>query len=75
MSIGNYQLDRIRAAMVLVFGGMDKGSLIWSQGQWEKGWTAGVQAALKAFDTERKKLDSEITKEIGDTESVPVVTK
>ena len=49
------RLDRIRAAMVSVFGGMGKGSSIWGQGQWDKGWTAGVQAALLAFDTERKK--------------------
>lgn len=49
------RLDRIRAAMVFVFGGMGKGSAIWGQGQWDKGWTAGVQAAILAFDTERKK--------------------
>jgi hypothetical protein len=48
-------LDRIRAAMVGVFGGMGKGSAIWGQGQWDKGWTAGIQAAILAFDTEREK--------------------
>jgi len=50
------RLDRIRAAMVAVFGGMGSGSAIWGQGQWEKGWTAGIQAAILAFDTERKKV-------------------
>lgn len=49
------RLDRIRAAMVFVFCGMGKGSAIWGQGQWDKGWAAGVQAAILAFDTERKK--------------------
>jgi hypothetical protein len=49
------RLDRIRAAMVAVFGGMGKGSAIWSEGQWDKGRTAGIQAAILAFDTERKK--------------------
>jgi hypothetical protein len=49
------KLDRIRAAMVSVFGGMGNGSAIWGQGQWDKGWIAGIQAAILAFDTERKK--------------------
>jgi hypothetical protein len=49
------RLDRIRAAMVSVYGGMGKGSAIWGQGQWDKGWTAGIRAAILAFDTERNK--------------------
>jgi hypothetical protein len=48
-------LNRIRAAMVSVYGGMGPKSAIWGQGQWDKGWTAGVQAAILAFDTERAK--------------------
>jgi hypothetical protein len=48
-------LDRLRAAMVDVFGGIGKGSPIWGSTQWDKGWTAGIQAAILAFDTERKK--------------------
>lgn len=48
-------LDRLRAAMVEAFGGMGKGSAIWGSTQWDKGWTAGIQAAILAFDTERKK--------------------
>jgi len=49
-------LDKIRMAMVNVYGGMGSGSAIWGHGQWEKGWCAGIQAAILAFDTERKKL-------------------
>lgn len=49
------RLDRIRSAIVAVFGGMGKGSSIWGHSQWDKGWVAGIQAALCAFDTEREK--------------------
>lgn len=49
------RLDRIRGAIVSVFGGMGAGSSIWGSTQWDKGWSAGIQAALLAFDTERKK--------------------
>ncbi len=48
-------LDRIRQSMVGCFGGMGQGSAVWRDGQWERGWVAGIQAALLAFDTERNK--------------------
>lgn len=46
-------IERIRSAIVAVFGGMGKGSAIWGNSPWDKGWTAGIRAALTAFDTER----------------------
>lgn len=47
------RIDRIRSAIVAVFGGMGQSSAIWGNSQWDKGWTAGIRAALTAFDTAR----------------------
>ncbi len=42
--------NAIRKRVVSVYGGMGKGSAIWGNSPWDKGWTAGIQAALTAFD-------------------------
>lgn len=49
-------LERLRVAINHVFGGMGSGSTIWGNTQWDKGYSAGVLAALTAFDTERQRL-------------------
>jgi hypothetical protein len=43
-------LSNIRKAIVDRLGGMGNGSAIWSNGQWDKGWVAGITSALDAFD-------------------------
>lgn len=55
------QLDLIRQEIVNVYGGMGPGSSIWSGGQWEKGYVAGITSALTAFDAAR----AAITKAVG----------
>lgn len=49
-AVGPRELAHIRAAINACFGGMGKGSAIWSNNPWDKGHTAGVLAALTAFD-------------------------
>lgn len=44
------QVEAIRAEIVKTFGGMGSGSPIWGRTQYDKGYCAGIQAALTAFD-------------------------
>jgi len=45
------RIPDIRKAINSCFGGMGPGSTIWGNTQWDKGFAAGVLAALTAFDT------------------------
>lgn len=50
-------LDQVREEIVKTFGGMGKGSSIWSNSPYDKGRCAGITAALTAFDHARGKLE------------------
>jgi hypothetical protein len=52
--------DPIRKAINDCFGGMGKGSAIWGQGQYEKGFCAGVLAALTAYDNTKLPMDERV---------------
>jgi hypothetical protein len=45
------RLDFIRDGLVKAYGGMGPGSPVWSNTQWDKGYVAGIRAAITAFDT------------------------
>lgn len=45
-------LDKVRKRISDCFGGMGPTSAIWSNNPYDKGHSAGVLAALTAFDTE-----------------------
>lgn len=50
-------LNSVRKAINDCFGGMGRSSALWSNATYDKGWTAGVLAALTAFDTAIKTLN------------------
>lgn len=49
-------LLKVRKTMSDTFGGMGKGSAIWSNTAYDKGHTAGVLSALTAFDKEHNEF-------------------
>lgn len=49
-------LLKARRVMSDTFGGMGKGSAIWSNAPYDKGHTAGVLSALTAFDKEHNEF-------------------
>jgi hypothetical protein len=60
--------DALRKSINNVFGGMGKTSAIWGNSSYDKGHTAGVLAALTAFDTECKRIDAALAASKADAE-------